>query len=130
VGLVDVRQGRQIDATEAASPRSDFTLDRNACPEPYTPSCGRGSGGRVVMHRTANPRMPVRFRPGPPISVPIGREGGGKYCDFLRFEITTFGLGSDRRGGTVRLTLLAGFASGRRSRELDLIRPFDTPIFT
>jgi hypothetical protein len=24
------------------------------------------SGGRVVMQRTANPRMAVRFRPGPP----------------------------------------------------------------
>jgi hypothetical protein len=26
------------------------------------------SGGRVVMQRTANPRMAVRFRPGPPIN--------------------------------------------------------------
>jgi hypothetical protein len=42
------------------------------------PPADRGSGGRVVMHRTANPRMPVRFRPGPPIFSMV-------YGDHLRF---------------------------------------------
>ena len=29
-----------------------------------------GPSGRVVMHRTANPRTSVRFRPRPPNVVP------------------------------------------------------------
>jgi hypothetical protein len=45
-----------------------------------------GSGGRVVMQRTANPRMAVRFRPGPPFFYNSGRQ-----WRFLRWRHQCFG---------------------------------------
>lgn len=43
-------------------------LDRRPPPEDIGPTPSR-SGGRVVMQRTANPRMWVRFPPGPPMQA-------------------------------------------------------------
>jgi hypothetical protein len=43
-----------------------WALDLGSSPVDIRATSLNRSGGRVVMQRTANPRMPVRFRPGPP----------------------------------------------------------------
>jgi hypothetical protein len=48
-----------------APPRPGILTMWGTAPDIAAPHSG--SGGRVVMQRTANPRMAVRFRPGPPV---------------------------------------------------------------
>ena len=59
-------------------------LTQKASANHKPPPAPRGSGGRVVMHRTANPRMPVRFRPGPPI---ISKSRGTRRYLMLRQQV-------------------------------------------
>ena len=77
------------------------------------------------MHRTANPRMPVRFRPGPPTPYRSAARVAGNIANSCVFETITFNWGlssevapSDRRCGWP--------PNGRRSRGPDLMGPFDT----
>jgi hypothetical protein len=84
-------------------------LDPDRDGKPYTATCARGSGGRVVMHRTANPRMPVRFRPGPPI-LPVSTSGLRHRC--RRWQPLGASGSFDLRSGRVGRRPICGAPSG------------------
>ena len=67
-----------------------------------------GSGGRVVMQRTANPRMWVRFPPGPPSFQRLGWAGANSSRASILLQGAPAQAGSFCRRAVAQVSLRSG----------------------